>query len=101
MPYLFRRGDTTVKQRREDGGCRAERRATQSALWMKGLLSVPALNSKVRLSFFFHANKGQRDSDHSPLLSNYFQLFCFLVTTWYINQYSFYTPVGCNIRYYV
>lgn len=40
-------------EERDERGCRAEHRVTQSALWMKGLPGVPAVNSKVSRSFFF------------------------------------------------
>lgn len=63
------------RRKRED--VRAERRAAQPALWMRRVLR-PAVNSKVRLPFFY-ANEGQRDSDHPPLYQTVSN--CFLLIT--------------------
>ncbi len=58
---------------------------------MKGPLHVPAVNSKVRLSFFSpHASKGQRDSDHPPHIKQFPAVSS--SSPWHLISESFFMP---------
>ena len=92
MAYLFRRGDTTVS--------RAERMEQRHRVDERAA-ARPGTEQQSASVLFFHANKGQRDSDLPPLYQTISSCFLLITAAPHLRiLWSIWRLYGGNVLHY-